>query len=387
MKGMKQRLLGALVCSAILAGCAGEEATVQMAPLPNVSDAVSLDRQWSTSVGSGIDQFYSQLAPSYRYDKVFVADRDGTVKALSPETGKVIWQVELGDDKPARLSGGITTGFNRVIIGSENAELVSLDQETGELQWRVTTQGEILSNPLLDDGKVVVHTNRGVLEAFDVNSGEALWQFSGDVPNLTLRGDSSPISAGGAVFWGMASGRLGAAALENGQLLWQQPIATPRGATEIDRLVDVDSTPVIYGPRLFTVGFNGELVSIDLQSGQAAWRRPYSSAKDIAIEGQYLYLITAEDHVVAVDVRNGLELWRNTRLEYRELSAPAVIDGKVAVGDSEGYLHWLDGRSGDFVAQQSLGGDGIMVPPLAIDGDYLVTTRDGDVARYSISSL
>ncbi len=95
--------------------------------------------------------------------------------------------------------------------------------------WRSNVGGEILSKPLADAGVVIVNTSRGELAAFDAESGEERWRISSDVPNLTLRGDSSPASVSGGVFWGMGNGRLGAAFIENGNIIWQQPIASERG--------------------------------------------------------------------------------------------------------------------------------------------------------------
>ncbi len=384
MKGKNKRVVGALALLAMLAGCASEEEAVQMSPLPEVVSEFTPVTSWSQQIGNGTGAFFSQLTPAYRYDKLFVADRDGLVKALNPEDGKVIWQTSVEDGKSARLSGGITAAYNRVFIGTENADLIALDQETGELLWRADTQGEVLSRPLADSTLVIVNTSRGVLEGFDALTGQSRWQLSTEVPNLTLRGDSSPVGIGGGVFWGMANGRLGAALAETGQMLWQQPIASPKGATEIDRLVDVDASPIIVGERLYAVGFNGELVSIELQTGQPAWKRAYSSSKDFAIVGQRLFLVTDKDHVVAVDIRSGTELWSNSDLEYRILTAPSVIDGYVVVSDSEGYLHWIDSRSGEFVAQQMVSESGISHPPLAMNDGYVVVTRDGEVKHLQL---
>ncbi len=102
------------------------------------------------------------------------------------------------------------------------------------------------------------------------------------------------------------------------------------------------------------------------------------------IDGSQLYLVTDKDHVVAVDIRSGTELWQNQFLEHRLLSAPSVINGYVVLGDSEGYLHWLDPDTGDFVAQQATDGSGITIPPQPLNDGYLVVTRDGRINKMQI---
>ncbi|GAL08803.1 outer membrane protein YfgL [Photobacterium aphoticum] len=209
-KVLKQAIAVALAAG-LLAGCAGDEDTIQMAPLPMIESTFAPAKSWSSEVGDGIGQYFSQLRPALGYGKLFVAARDGKVKALDPDTGALIWERDLEGDVPARLSGGITLSYGKVYIGSENAEVIALDAETGELVWRSPVEGEVLSRPLLDEGLVVVNTSRGVLQALDADTGEDRWQLGSEVPTLTLRGDSSPVSISGGVFWGQANGRLAGA--------------------------------------------------------------------------------------------------------------------------------------------------------------------------------
>ncbi|GLR07232.1 outer membrane protein assembly factor BamB [Vibrio hyugaensis] len=380
----KKALLGVLTVG-ILAGCASEEDTIVMAPLPQVDSQFTPNSEWSTSIGDGVGHYFSKLSPVMANDTLFVASRDGLVKALDPENGKQKWQVNLEEDVIARLSGGITAAYENLYIGSENGEVIALDQETGDVIWRIEVGGEVLAKPIADSGLIIVNTSRGTLIALDESTGEQRWALSTEVPNLTLRGDSTPTAIGGGVFWGTANGRLAAAIVERGQLIWQQPVGTPKGATEIDRLVDVDSSPIVLGGTLFTVGYNGQLIAIDLRSANPIWKRNYSSATDIATDGSRIFVITEKDHVVAVDARSGTELWENSKLEYRQLTAPVLVDNYLVVGDTLGYLHWMDRSTGEFVAQQFVDDSGFAVGPTLLSDGYVITTRNGDVKKLTIN--
>ncbi|MDB1124734.1 outer membrane protein assembly factor BamB [Vibrio algarum] len=384
---MKKTLSRILLGTAIVVGltaCSSEEDTVVMAPVPQVASQFTPNSSWSANIGDGVGQYFSKLQPVFAYDKIFVAGRDGEVKALDPENGKTIWKNDLEKDTLARLSGGITASYGKLFIGSENGEVIALDSETGEELWRQQVIGEVLSKPATENNLVIVHTSRGILEALDSETGTQEWTISTEVPNLTLRGDSSPSTVSGGVFWGTANGRLAAAIVARGQLIWQQPIGIPKGATEIDRLVDVDSSPVILGGMLYTVGYNGQLVAIDLRSGAPAWKRNYSSSLDMATDGSDLFLVTDNDHIAAVDVRSGTEIWTNKLLENRLLTAPVLINGYLVLGDAEGYLHWLDKDTGEFVAQQLVDSSGFAVGPIEVNDEYLITTRDGSIRKLKV---
>lgn len=384
---MKKMFNKALLCAVVIgtmAGCASEEDTVIMAPVPVVSSEFTPSIDWSASIGDGVGHYFSKLTPELAYNKIFVASRDGVVKALDPETGRAIWESDLEQDVIARLSGGLVAAYGQVYIGSENGEVIALNQETGEEAWRAEVNGEVLAAPVAENNLIIVHTSRGMLIALDKENGEQKWTISTDVPNLTLRGDSSPVAVSGGVFWGTANGRLAAAIVERGQLIWQQPVGTPKGATEIDRLVDVDASPIVLGGKLYTVGINGQLMSIDLRSGKPVWKRNYSSAIDMGSDGRSLFVVTDKDHIAAVDARSGTELWSNDQLENRLLTAPSLINGYVVVGDSEGYLHWIDRNSGEFVAQQFVDNSGFAIGPIELENGYLIVTRDGDVKKLQI---
>lgn len=389
MKKMMRMALISTLALGVMAGCSSETDTIVMAKLPVVSNQFTPKTLWDKRVGNGVDHFYSTLSPVFDDGRVYVASRDGEVAALDPETGKVIWdtQVVLDNkkDKNARLSGGILSVYGKLYIGSEHGVLMALDAETGKSLWQIDVGAEVLTSPSADSNMIFVHTNAGTLMALDASDGSKKWTTSTDVPNLTMRGDSSPVAEGGGVFWGTASGRVSAAIAQTGQIIWQQPIGVPKGSTEIDRLIDVDGSPLIIGSTLYIDGINGSLTAIDLQSGQTLWKRNYSSHQNMATDGRLIYLNTDKDHLVAVDARSGTEIWQNSQLSYRQLTAPVLLGDYLVVGDSLGYLHWLDKSRGDFVSQQLIDKSGFAVGPVPMADGYLLITRDGEVRKQTLN--
>ena len=55
-------------------------------------------------------------------------------------------------------------------------------------------------------------------------------------------------------------------------------------------------------------------------------------------------------------------------MQYRKLSAPAIVGDSVVVGDLEGYLHFLDTSDGRLVARLKAGSGPILGAPL-VSGD------------------
>ena len=381
---LRKTLLVGFVASVLLAGCSSETDTIVMSPLPEVANQFSPQTVWDKSIGNGIGKYYSHLSPAWEGTTVYAADRNGLVKALDIDSGVEIWSVDLAEktgflssNLSAMLSGGLTVSGEHLYVGTERGALIALNTNNGELAWTQNAGGEVLSRPVVSDGLVLVHTGNGLLQAFDTASGESRWSLNLDTPSLSVRGESAPAISAGAAIVGGDNGRVSAVMLNQGQLIWQQRISMTTGTTEISRLNDVDMTPIIADGRVYAIAYNGNLVSMDMRSGQILWKRDFGSVNEMVLDGDSLYIIDQNDNVYAIRAADGVTLWSQDKLQHRNLSAPEVFNGYLVTGDGEGYLHWLDTSNGQFVAQNKLDSSGIFARPSIAGDKLMVQTRDG----------
>ena len=381
---LRKTLLVGLVASVLLAGCSSEQDTIVMSPLPEVTSQFTPETVWDKSVGDGIGKYYSHLSPAWEGSSVYAADSNGLVKALDADSGVEIWSVNLAEKTgflsaniPAMLSGGLTVSGEHVYVGTERGTLIALNANDGEIAWTANAGGEVLSRPEVSDGLVLVHTGNGLLQAFDTASGEQRWSLNLDTPSLSVRGESAPAVAMGAAFVGGDNGRVSAVMLGQGQIIWQQRISLTTGTTEISRLNDVDMTPVVADGRVYAIAYNGNLVAMDMRSGQILWKRDFGSVNELVLDGESLYVVDQDDNVYGLRAADGVTMWSQDKLLHRNLSAPEIFNGYLVVGDGEGYLHWLDTSNGQFVAQNKLNSSGILSRPSIAGDKLMVQARDG----------
>ncbi|WOI38808.1 outer membrane protein assembly factor BamB [Alteromonas sp. CI.11.F.A3] len=408
-KGRFARVMGmALAISVTLSGCStvsdwfADEEELEIRRLKPIDAKFTPSVKWDRDIGDGVDHYFSRLRPVYAYENLYAADRHGSVVAMNPESGDVLWErnfaVFEGDgwwDSIARLwrsgasarIGGISVADRLLFVGTENGVVMALDYETGETKWEASIPGEVLAAPSADEGILVVNTGAGTLFGFDTRTGEQLWRHEGDTPPLTLRGISGPVAANGGALIGTPTGKLQVNLLESGILAWETVIATPTGATELERIVDLDTTPVLFGGTIYTVSYNGTLAAVELRSGRIIWKREYGSYRNLSIEGNSIFVVDNNSNIYALDRRNGVELWSQSGLKSRSVTAATPVGEHIVVGDNWGFVHWIEQETGQIVARVDVGGDdeddAIYDAPLNVDGVVVTMTRNGVVAAIS----
>jgi len=197
---------------------------------------------------------------------------------------------------------------------------------------------------------------------------------------LTVRSHGGLLAYRGAVFAGFPGGRLVALDMATGNVGWEGVVAIPRGATELERVADITSLPIIDDQRLCAVAFQGRVACFDPSSGTALWSREGSSATGLAVDSRYLFLTDEKDAVLALDKTSGASIWKQDKMSGRRVSAPLVFGRYIVVGDYQGYVHILSREDGSFAARIATDGSRISAQPIALDlSSFLVQTRNGGV--------
>ncbi len=360
----------------------GEDNADPPTPLKDIEQRVAITRLWEEDVGGGYEEHYLKLIPVHGQGRIFVADSDGEVQAMDQQSGKTLWN----EDTDTPITGGPGTGDNLVVVGTGKADVISFSVDSGEILWRSRVTSEILSAPQVAKNIVIVRTIDGKIFGLNAADGNQLWIYERPVPALTLRGTSSPVIAGDYVIAGFDEGRLAAIELQTGKLIWETRVAMGTGRSELERMVDIDSEPVIMDDVIYVATFQGRIAAISLDSGRILWTREISSYAGIAVDERAVYVTDDDSAVWALDRATGNSLWKQEDLLDRALTAPGISGNLIVVGDLEGYLHWLDKLTGEFVARNQVSESKIIAPPIAVESNVYAYASDGALAAYSNDS-
>lgn len=375
---MRKLLSVALLSSALaysLTGCSTLEdlnpfadSGPKMAELQPIEAKLAARIIWQQSVGeSGVYSF----TPAVLGTSIYAASGEGDLVRI--DGGKQAWKVDVGQP----LSGGVGADETMVVVGSPKGDLLAFSTKDGTPLWKVKTSSEILSPPVIGSGMVIVRTGDNQLAAYDAKDGKRKWFFQRPTPALSLRVSARSLIDGKYVFAGFPGGKLIAVATSNGAAVWDGTVAVPKGATELDRVADITSAPVISGRSVCAVAFQGRVACFDLGSGNLVWARDMSSAAGLDVDSRFLYVSDDKGAVHALDMASGASIWKQDKLSLRRLTAPVARRGYVAVADAEGIVHFLSREDGSFIARLETDGNPVVAPPQKLGNGVLVQTSEG----------
>ncbi|MCZ6855992.1 MAG: outer membrane protein assembly factor BamB [Gammaproteobacteria bacterium] len=375
-----------------------EKDALEPAKLVKFAEEVRVERNWKANIGEGLGRKYLKLSPLVLADKVYVADGYGLIEARDRFSGKNVWRTQFASldeglftrlnfyDRTDKsfVSGGVGAGAGYVFVGTTAGEVLAISADDGTVDWTTNVGSEVLSRPTAGDGLIFVQTIDGRLLALEGKTGEIRWSFDNQVPILTLRGTSAPMFNGGVVYSGYANGMVTALRADNGEPIWEHRVMLPEGRSELDRMVDVDSAPLISGGILYAAAYQGRVKALRRSDGTMLWEKEYSSYLDLGEGYGQIYVVDDTDSIIAIDKQSAEVAWTQDGLSRRSLSSPIAFSNYLAVGDSDGYLHILAQSDGRFLGRRKLDGKGLRSNMVVADGVLYVLGNSGSLHALEI---
>ena len=167
--------------------------------LINVENVSDLGLAWFADMDTARGQ---EATPLIIDGKLYLTTAWSKVKAFDATTGEPLWDYDpqVPGETGVKVccdvvNRGLAAWGDDLFLGTLDGRLVSLDRETGEVNWEVVTVNQeqaysITGAPRIIDGKVIIGNGgaefgvRGYIAAYDVDDGSELWRFY-TVPGLS----------------------------------------------------------------------------------------------------------------------------------------------------------------------------------------------------------
>lgn len=358
-----------LLLAALAAGCGSDRP--KPTPLETFTPRIAGRAVWSASVGS-ID---FPLAVAARNGQFVAAGSNGTVLALNAETGAEVWRAQAG----APLTAGVGSDGRFTSVVTRDNEVVTF--EGSQVRWRQRVPARVVTAPLVAGERVFVLSVDRTVHAFDALDGRRLWTFQRPGDALTLAQAGVLTAARNQLLVGQ-SGRLVALDPLRGTIVWDLPVATPRGSNEVERLADLVGPAVRRGNNLCVRAFQNAVGCVDLSKPAVLWTRNNAGASAVGGNDDRVFGGDASDRLTAWSAANGDVAWTNERLLYRNLSGGLAIGPSVVFGDLEGQVHFLSAADGSSQLRLPTDGKPVVGTPVLSGTTLLVATRAGGLFAF-----
>lgn len=294
-------------------------------------------RLWKKSLGLKKPTAVRNVGLAYSYDKLFAVSGNGTV-VCTDLNGETVWKKEMG----LAFRSAPTIYQNKIYLIAADNQLVLLDTKNGSEIWRyrampVTTNLLGMGTPAIYKTTAVVPFSNGEVIAFNAGTSDVIWseylsssRAYNRISELTHI-LASPVIEDGVVYLIGNANKTGAYDLKTGAEKWMMPMGG-------------NSTPAISGNTLFFINNQNVLVALDKKSGKLFWDLALKSHekkggklwKGPLLVGENAIVVSSSGDVVFVDLKSGQETKRFETDPYSV--APIVVDDTLIFLTDEGDL-------------------------------------------------
>ena len=297
----------------------------------------NLTQKWKVDVGLGY------ATPLVVGNRIYMFSRQGgneVMSALNVDNGSRVWQTAYPasftmNSAAARHQEGpkSTPAFSngRLYSIGMTGIVTAFDAATGRQLWQKAGSSVVPMytthsfSPLVDRGLVFFHVgghNQGALTAYDVNTGEVKWSWSGDGP-----GYGSPLVAdlgGTRQIVTITQGKVVGVDVATGALLWERPFVSSNFTNSI--------TPILYGQTVIVGGAGGatHAFSVAKRNNQWVTENVWENTdvplrlSNALLVGDTLFGLTTRNQgqYFAVDAKTGKTLWTS---DARQAAQAAIV--------------------------------------------------------------
>ncbi len=279
----------------------------------------------------------------------------------APEFHKLKWKFRT---KGVILSSPVVSG-GIVYIGSADHNFYALDLSTGSVNWRFKTESRVQGSAAVSNDSVFFESYDSTFYCLDAASGKLKWKFKtegerrfaakhlhGAEPAAETMPDpfdlflSSPVVAGGIVYFGSGDNNIYALDSGTGSLKWKFKTGDV-----------VHSSPALVNGTLFVGSWDSYFYALDAATGNEKWRFKTGEDPDThnqqgiqssaAVADGIVYFGCRDSNFYAINAASGKKMWTFSNKGSWVIASPAVSDGKVYFATSDtGLFHALDAKTG-----------------------------------------
>lgn len=330
---------------------------------------------WSANVGEGSSKAGRILASPIVYDgRIYTLDAAGLVSSFAL-SGSKIFQVSTtpeNESDAGGYGGGLAADGGRLYVANGYGVAAALEPQTGKVLWQKNLGAPIRSAPTVAGDKLFVTTVQGRFYCLNAVDGTELWSARGLPQPASLMTSTSPAIDGDIVIVPYPSGDLVALKISDGTPAWSENLARTRQTSQIASMSDA-ARPAIDGGIVFAIGHAGRMVATNAKTGERLWSIDVPGTQTPWVAGDTVYIVDTQGRVMALARSDGKTRWSSQLPNSKTWSGPVLAGGTLWLASNQGKLIGVDAASGRVNGEVDIG-DPVYIPPIVAQGRMFVLT-------------
>jgi DNA-binding beta-propeller fold protein YncE len=258
----------------------------------------------STAQRHGLTKaWYSQIELDRSIDHVayitqqggmlYVQTTHAMVHALDAETGRKIWNVQIGRRNQISYAPGVNENLLAVINGST---MYVVERKTGRLKWERQMQGAPGAGPALGKKRIYVGMVDGMIEGYNLDETKELPFVYKSAGRILIQ----PVITEASLAWTTDKGYFYVADANAAKVRFR-----------IETQGEINSPPAHWTPYLYACSLDGYVYAVNEVTGRTIWK--FSSGQPINKQpmaiGDYVYILPDLGGMFCLDGKTGAEVW------------------------------------------------------------------------------
>tara|TARA_X000000950_G_scaffold244207_1_gene300184 strand:- start:65 stop:1375 length:1311 start_codon:yes stop_codon:yes gene_type:complete len=206
---------------------------------------------------------------------LLLSDFDGNFYSINNETGEINWSTFLANDASSvYTSARPILARDKIIVPGTGGAFFIISKDTGELLWtenissnknlpKLLHTGDIVANPIYNNGIIYIVSQSGITAAFDINTSEELW-------SVPVGGFETPSFSGSSIFINGNMGLLIALDVKTGDVRWlkQFPKYINEDSYFSEKEFALYKGPTLVNSHILFSNQNGKVMILDATTGE-----------------------------------------------------------------------------------------------------------------------
>jgi outer membrane protein assembly factor BamB len=316
---------------------------------------------------------------------VFFSDEKGTVYKFDLLNYKIIWELKIYESSYSNYPKNITLHLSgEFLYAADNLGFIySINTETGKTVWQQNYGIPFSSHLNFYKGVLYVVNQNSRLYAFNPLDGQKIWSFE-SLSGLIKPAKSSSISIyDNKLLFSNDVGDVTAIDLDRQVILWNRNILSQNNIST--NLVFKVSNILIDKKDVYVSSNSGDLLNLNVDTGEIKWSYKLSSIQNHIINEKYLFVLTENGFVVSFNKNNGTILWsidlnkisKNTKdqIDYYGL---ILASNNVYLTSSNGNLYKISATDGKYIAHKKINSE-LSRAPIIVDNKILILNHSSEL--------